>query len=223
MYQFASLTLEFMLPQITAWLANVSSMYPNTVKYGSLGKTHENRDIPLITIAHPQRKQKTATFIDCRKYPEFLHVDILTCPCTEFPVIHAREWITGAACTYIINELTAHADIYNELLREVKFYIVPILNPDGYSYTHKTERFWRKNRRPNEGDANCPGVDLNRNFDIHFGEIGGSDNLCNNEYRGPSVCSELECKALSTFLGKHKTEIDVYFNMHCYGQVSNRK
>lgn len=41
-------------------------------------------------------------------------------------------------------------------------HIVPILNPDGYEYTHTHDRMWRKNRAKHDGER--VGVDLNRNF-----------------------------------------------------------
>lgn len=41
-------------------------------------------------------------------------------------------------------------------------HIVPILNPDGYEYTHTCDRMWRKNKAKHGGV--CVGVDLNRNF-----------------------------------------------------------
>ena len=34
------------------------------------------------------------------------------------------------------------------LLTKYDFYFLPLLNPDGYEFTHTAERFWRKNRRP---------------------------------------------------------------------------
>lgn len=40
--------------------------------------------------------------------------------------------------------------------------IVPVLNPDGYEFTHTKDRMWRKNRAHHEGE--CVGIDLNRNF-----------------------------------------------------------
>lgn len=40
-------------------------------------------------------------------------------------------------------------------------YILPVLNPDGYEYTHTHDRMWRKNRAQY---GECIGVDLNRNF-----------------------------------------------------------
>lgn len=52
------------------------------------------------------------------------------------------------------------------LIRELKFIIIPVLNPDGYKWTWHAEgdRLWRKNRTPNEGSPECPGTDLNRNW-----------------------------------------------------------
>ncbi|CAH2043874.1 unnamed protein product, partial [Iphiclides podalirius] len=42
------------------------------------------------------------------------------------------------------------------------WYLVPVVNPDGYAYTHTNDRLWRKNRAR---IGNSPvGVDLNRNF-----------------------------------------------------------
>ena len=70
---------------------------------------------------------------------------------------------------------------------------VPVVNPDGYEvilkkevmylfqiddffqYTWTTNRLWRKNRHPTPGSA-CTGVDLNRNYDDHWGEV--SFKLC---------------------------------------------
>ena len=37
-----------------------------------------------------------------------------------------------------------------------------------YQYTWTNARLWRKNRRPG---STCDGVDLNRNFNIHWGEV----------------------------------------------------
>jgi murein tripeptide amidase MpaA len=45
---------------------------------------------------------------------------------------------------------------------------VPVVNPDGYEYTHTEDRLWRKSRSRHNGDR-CIGVDLNRNFDFHWG------------------------------------------------------
>ena len=53
-----------------------------------------------------------------------------------------------------------------ELLRAVRFYIVPVANPDGYvwTWTGPINRMLRKNRRPDPLGVGglCDGVDLNR-------------------------------------------------------------
>jgi murein tripeptide amidase MpaA len=33
-------------------------------------------------------------------------------------------------------------------LVSVDWYIIPLLNPDGYEYSHEVDRMWRKNRAP---------------------------------------------------------------------------
>ena len=76
------------------------------------------------------------------------------------------------------------------LLDELEFVIVPLVNPDGYvvslyitisvihdaffllcvqySWTH--DRLWRKNRRVNSGSL-CRGVNLDRNYNDHWNEV----------------------------------------------------
>lgn len=51
--------------------------------------------------------------------------------------IHAREWITSAVCTHVIDQLLNGPDpIMLGYLDEFDIYIVPIANPDGFDYTH---------------------------------------------------------------------------------------
>lgn len=55
----------------------------------------------------------------------------------DFPAgIHAREWISPATVTYMMNELvTKGSGEFSELLSRVNFYIMPSINPDGYQFT----------------------------------------------------------------------------------------
>lgn len=50
--------------------------------------------------------------------------------------IHAREWISVATALYCIYELTERLQKNKQLLRKLDFVIVPIVNVDGYEYTH---------------------------------------------------------------------------------------
>lgn len=49
--------------------------------------------------------------------------------------IHAREWIAPATALYIIQELVENAT-NRYLIENVDWYIIPVLNPDGYQFTH---------------------------------------------------------------------------------------
>ena len=81
---------------------------------------------------------------------------------------HAREWLSPATVLFIFDAMlkeyrrgttstpkeataTNTDDSSREitcLLTKYDFYFLPLLNPDGYEFTHTAERFWRKNRRP---------------------------------------------------------------------------
>ncbi|MCL4169454.1 UNVERIFIED_CONTAM: hypothetical protein GTU68_045553, partial [Idotea baltica] len=78
--------------------------------------------------------------------------------------VHPREWIAPAAALYLIKKLTESAS----LTSQIDWYIMPMVNPDGYKYTWENDRFWRKTRSES-GTSGCYGVDMNRNFDYHWG------------------------------------------------------
>ncbi|KAJ8927854.1 hypothetical protein NQ314_019656 [Rhamnusium bicolor] len=75
--------------------------------------------------------------------------------------IHAREWISPATVTYIINQFVSNFESEPKYIQNIDWYIAPLLNPDGYEYTHTIDRLWRKNRARS---GQCAGTDLNRNF-----------------------------------------------------------
>ena len=55
-----------------------------------------------------------------------------------------------------------------KLLTDNEILLAPVINPDGYEYTFKEDRLWRKTRT-NTSDPNCFGIDANRNWDVEFG------------------------------------------------------
>lgn len=50
--------------------------------------------------------------------------------------IHAREWISISTAIYCIFQLTENFSHYKSLLKNLDFVIVPVVNADGYEYTH---------------------------------------------------------------------------------------
>ena len=81
------------------------------------------------------------------------------------------------------------SDRITALVNGTEFFIIPIVNPDGYRYTWNSFRMWRKNRR-NNGNGSY-GVDLNRNWAVGWGGGGSSGNPVSNPYRGTGPFSEI--------------------------------
>lgn len=54
------------------------------------------------------------------------------------------------------------------------------------------------------------GVDADRNWDYHWGEIDAPSDPCSDHYAGPHPFSEPETRAVSTFLMEHKDRIKVF-------------
>ena len=77
--------------------------------------------------------------------------------------------------SYSMDDLTS--------ILEHNWYIIVSANPDGYQYSHDSDRMWRKNREPNDG-SNCPGTDLNRQFPVGHLTVGGSSSKCSSTYAG---------------------------------------
>ncbi len=119
---------------------------------------------------------------------------------------HAREPITVSVLLGYIAHLCDNYGSDPEatyIVDEREIWFVPILNPDGYIYneTLSPDMMWRKNRRDNPGD--CEGVDMNRNYDFHWGEEGSSGNMCDQTYRGTGPFSEPETRVLRDFIFAH--------------------
>jgi hypothetical protein len=76
----------------------------------------------------------------------------------------AREWITTMTVEYAAYQLLTATDADTKASRDkYDYYIIPIVNPDGFAYTQTNERLWRKNRQSTTS-ASCVGRDINRNW-----------------------------------------------------------
>lgn len=132
---------------------------------------------------------------------------------------HAREWITVPATLYIADQLIRNYDTdpyIRNLVDRNEWYILPVLNVDGYVYTWTAERLWRKNRRDN-GNGTF-GVDLNRNWGYQWGGPGSSGNTNSETYRGPAAFSEPETQAMRDFFMAYPNIVG-YCDTHCYSQL----
>ncbi|XP_062384418.1 carboxypeptidase O-like [Sardina pilchardus] len=190
------------LPEIMAWMKKTETENPEIVSTITYGKSYENRDITLLKIGLNSTENKKAIWMDCG--------------------IHAREWISTAFCQYFVKEIlrTYKTDAkVEEMLKNLDFYVTPVLNVDGYTYTWKdnTTRLWRKNR--SEGPGSCIGTDLNRNFDFLWGTIGVSSDCRDEIYPGPKANSENETRAVVEFVGARSKNIICFLTYHSFSQL----
>ena len=103
--------------ELTRLLQDYAAAAPHLVQLSSLGKSHEGRDIWLVTLTN------TATGADTDK--PALWVD---------GNIHAAELTASTACLYWLHALLSRYDgdaQVRELLDTRAVYVVPRLNPDG--------------------------------------------------------------------------------------------
>ena len=104
------------------------------------------------------------------------------------------------------------------LVEQREIWVLPNVNPDGgeFDLTDDNYQFWRKNMRPNAG--NSVGVDLNRNYDYHWGCCGGSSGWGYSDlFRGPAAFSEPETQVVRDFVLAHP-DITTAISFHTYGE-----
>ncbi|XP_053174935.1 carboxypeptidase A5 [Scomber japonicus] len=134
--------------------------------------------------------------------------------------IHSREWVTQASGTWFAKKIvTAYGSdpALTAILDNMDIYLEIVTNPDGYYYTHTSNRMWRKTRKPNPGSS-CVGVDPNRNWDSGFGGPGASGSPCSETYRGPRAHSESEVKSIVDFVKSHGN-FKAFVSIHSYSQM----
>ena len=188
-----------------------SSTYPDLVKgLKVIGHSHGGRELLVIhlTSAKTEKKIKPLVWVMAGQ--------------------HAREWISIASTFVFIEKLMDEPQI----LDQFEFAIMPLVNPDGYEYSRTRNRMWRKNRRAGGG-----GVDLNRNWDhlwceigkkmkvlfyfifnIFIYPVGGSRLPSRDDYCGTEPASEPEINSTQQYILSLQNRI-IGFDVHSYGQL----
>nr|ATU82441.1 venom M14 protease [Lethocerus distinctifemur] len=183
--------------EIVEYVEYLSRVHPHLASSETIGYTAEGRPIQALRVSSDPSAMKPAILIDAG--------------------IHAREWVAPAVALYLMYQLVENYRNNKALVDKLDWYVIPLLNPDGYAYSMTEDRFWRKNRA-NTTDPRCKGVDLNRNFDVYFGGLGTSDYPCDETYVGTGPFSEPESRALRDYALRHKNRIQLYITLHSYGQ-----
>ncbi|XP_067142504.1 uncharacterized protein [Centruroides vittatus] len=187
---------------IYKYLHDIASEFDSKIQVETSCKTYRKKKLKLIKLTSDPRANKPIIWIDAG--------------------IHAREWIAPSTAMFLIHKILSGYgldDDVTKLLDAYDWYIMPLVNPDGYDYTFKYNRLWRKNR--SRSQVHSGGVDLNRNFPFEWnGKLTKqSETLPNSEtYIGPSAMSELETQAVVNTLSEVKNRVKLYMTFHSYGQ-----
>jgi murein tripeptide amidase MpaA len=190
---------------IVTELQNIAAKYPTLTRFtASIGKTVEGRDIPAISVS-------AAGFNNASIQRIFFAGGQ-----------HAREWIGPATVLYQLVQLLENYGkdtLVTSFLQNLEFVIVPLSNPDGYEYAFTNERLWRKNRRKNTGGSY--GVDLNRNWNDHWGGSGSSSSPTSDTYRGTAPFSEPESLAIANYISSKNQQGNILgaIDFHSYSQL----
>lgn len=182
-------------------LQNLETQYPTICKLYDIGDTWESRQIWALKISDNPTENEAG------------EKDILI-----NGNHHAREVMTVEVPLYLAQQLCVKypGDPDVKLIVEnVETWIVPMLNPDGHNWVFTNYNMWRKNRRNNGGSY---GVDLNRNYDYHWGESGASHTPSSDTYCGPNAFSEPETQALRDLLNNSSHQFEYCHNYHSYGR-----
>ena len=209
-----------------AELTQIAQAHPEIARLVNLGQSYEGRQIFALKItADPS--------VDDSSKPDVLITG----------GHHAREWIAVEPPIFFADQLVngyATDDFIKHTVDHLRIWVVPILNPDGLTFSQSTDndrtdpvRLWRKNRRPiSDGDCGSSvGVDLNRNYDYQWrltsdeacpkitDDIGASDDPRNEIYRGPKPNSEPEVKAVQSLMDDPNRHFRALLDYHNYSQL----
>jgi len=188
------------ITQVYAKLSAMQADRPDLVSLFDVATSHEGRQIRGIRITGPGSNKPAVQFNGCH---------------------HAREWISVMVPMWIADKLVYEYDTnpqIRSLVDRVEWFIIPIVNVDGYAYSWSTDRMWRKNRHAPPPGSSCYGVDDNRNYGVGWGGGGSSSNPCDETYRGTAAFSEPETAAMRDFTLAHPN-IVVTMSYHSYSQL----
>ncbi|XP_035282861.1 carboxypeptidase A2-like [Anguilla anguilla] len=187
------------LETIYQWMDTLVADHPSLVTKLQIGSSYENRPMYVLKFS-TGGDNRPAIWIDAG--------------------IHSREWVSQATGVWTANKIATdygRDTSLTSLLNKMDVFLMIVTNPDGYVFTHTSNRMWRKTRSRLPGTT-CVGVDPNRNWDAGFGGPGASRNPCSDSYHGPSPHSEVEVENVVNFVQSHGN-FKSFISIHAYSQL----
>ncbi|HWG92253.1 MAG TPA: M14 family zinc carboxypeptidase, partial [Candidatus Thermoplasmatota archaeon] len=121
---------------------------------------------------------------------------------------HGDEVIASEILVRFVQRVVAEYDTNATMrsdLSQVVVDVVPQVNPDGIDFVPQCTNYAMCRK-------NAHGVDLNRNYEAHWGEPGASGNPSDPTYRGPAPLSEPESTAIAALMDLH--DYALYASLH---------
>jgi hypothetical protein len=182
------------LAEIEARLEELALAHPGLATLSVIGTSIEGRPIRMLRITAPgAAHQRPALVINGTQ--------------------HSREALSPMVTMYFAEHLLTQYALdpqVQAMVNGIDFFIIPVVNPDGYAFCWAGNWMWRLNRRPSP----C-GVDLNRNWGHQWGQ-NGSSATCAETYRGLGAFSEPETRAIGSIIdmlgqqGRLRAHLDVH-------------
>ncbi|KAG6448461.1 carboxypeptidase B [Manduca sexta] len=183
--------------EILNYLRALEETYTNStinLQLVEYGRTDQDRPLVYLRINNDTEVQKPIVVLEA--------------------AINPRDWITVPSALYAVDRLLKG----QELLNGFDWIVIPVVNPDGYEYTHTNLRLWSKSRstRSHLGSI-CPGVNINRNFDMDWLRFDSSSSPCSHLYGGIHPFSEIESRLTRSLLEEYGTRIRLYVSLQNNG------
>ncbi len=188
--------------EITQFLQSWASDHPNLCRLDSLGKSHEGRDIWIITITQSETgpdQEKPAYWIDAN--------------------IHATEVAPSSAALFLINKLLGEYgqdEKITYLLDSRVFYIVPRLNPDGAEIALSDRpKFLRSSTRPYPREDKLDG--------LHQEDIDGDGRILQMRIQDPNGAWKPHPEAPALLVRREPDDLPGggYYRLLTEGRIQN--
>ncbi|CAB3221825.1 unnamed protein product, partial [Arctia plantaginis] len=187
---------------ILNYLRQLPEQYNTTnssIELVQFGVTHENRPLVYLKI----NNNSSAESVNTEK--PIIVVEA---------AINPREWITIPAVLNVVEGILEE----ERFLIGADWIVLPVVNPDGYEYTHTNLRLWQKSRSTNSNLGHiCPGVNINRNFDVDWQNFDASSSPCSHVYAGIEPFSEVETRMIQSIIQENGSKIKLYISLQNNG------